>query len=32
MNQMATAYTTVEQDNTGLMRQVQGIVESLGDV
>jgi uncharacterized protein YukE len=32
MNQMATAYTTVEQDNTGQMRRVQDIVESLGDV
>jgi hypothetical protein len=32
MNQAATAYTTVEQDNTEQMRRVQGIVDSLGDV
>lgn len=32
MNQMATAYTTVDGDNAGQMRQVQGILESLGDV
>ncbi|MGH3912879.1 MAG: hypothetical protein ACRDTC_05645 [Pseudonocardiaceae bacterium] len=32
LNQMATAYTTVDGDNAGQMRQVQGILESLGDV
>lgn len=32
MNQMATEYTTVEQDNTAQMRRVHDIVESLGDV
>lgn len=32
MNQMATAYTTVDRDNSRQMRQVQGILESLGDV
>ncbi|MCA1670931.1 MAG: hypothetical protein LC799_01560 [Actinobacteria bacterium] len=32
MNQMATAYTTVDRDNAGQLRQVQDILESLGDV
>jgi len=32
LDQMATAYTAVERDNTGQMRRVDEIVESLGDV
>ncbi|WP_433263198.1 hypothetical protein ACQPZF_31560 [Actinosynnema sp. CS-041913] len=32
MNDMATEYTVVEQDNTGQMRRVQDIVASLGEV
>ncbi|TCO62310.1 hypothetical protein [Actinocrispum wychmicini] len=32
MNQMATAYTTVERDNTAQANKVRQIMESLGDV
>ncbi|HEY2060531.1 hypothetical protein [Amycolatopsis sp. NBC_01480] len=32
MNQAATAYTTIERDNTEQMRRVQAIMDSLGDV
>jgi hypothetical protein len=32
MNDMATEYTVVEQDNTGQMRRVQDIIASLGEV
>jgi hypothetical protein len=32
MNQAATAYTTIEQDNTRQMRRVQAIMDSLGEV
>lgn len=32
LNQAATAYTRIEQDNTTQMRRVQAIMDSLGDV
>ena len=32
MNQMATAYTKVEQDNTGQVNKVHQILDSLGEV